>query len=93
MAKEMDKEELVGEFLCGWVSPFGILNLDADTGKRLALERYMRTYLRALTMPELEFELKYAEGNNELSPTIQFKIEQASKGYDAFMARHGKGEV
>ncbi|MBA7591245.1 hypothetical protein ES708_33397 [subsurface metagenome] len=89
MVKEMDKEELVGQFLCGWVSPFGIAKLEAGTGKTLAVERYMRTYLRALTLPELEFEFKYAECNADVSPTIHFKINQASVGYDKYMARHG----
>jgi len=50
----------------------------------------MRTYLRSLTNVELEFELKFAETNGFVSPTIQFKIDQASKGYDRFMERRSK---
>ena len=62
-----------------------------STGKRLAIERYMRTYLRALLDSELEFELKYVYANGTISPDLEYKIDQAAKGYDWFMSkRHPK---
>ena len=82
--KKPDKEEHIG-LLFGLVST-AIKGLEA---KRQAVERYMRTYLRALTVFELEFELKYWQGNAAISPTLQFKVDQASNGYDRFMARRG----
>jgi hypothetical protein len=83
---EMDKEELIGNLFVTYISP----TIEAGEAKRHAVERYMRTYLRSLTNVELEFELKFAETNGFVSPTIQFKIDQASKGYDRFMERRGK---
>jgi hypothetical protein len=89
MAKqELDREEMAGYLLTAWVSPHSLLN-GATEAKRQAVERYMRTYLRALTRAELDFELRYTDANASLSPTIEFKIRQASKGYDQFMARRG----
>lgn len=84
MPKEIDKEEMVGQLLCGWVSIEGKGWTDK---KHSALERYMRTYLRALTYPELEYELKWCEDNNKMSAGLQAKVNQAVEGYDAFMAR------
>jgi len=86
MVEKMDKEELVGSLFVIYISP----SIKARGAKRQAVERYMRTYLRSLTNVELEFELKFAETNGFVSPTIQFKIDQASKGYDRFMARRSK---
>jgi len=89
MVEKMDKEELVGSLFVIYVSP-AITAIKAGGAKRQAVERYMRTYLRSLTNVELEFELKFAETNGFVSPTIQFKIDQASMGYDRFMARRSK---
>ena len=82
--KKPDKEELIG-LLFELVSSA----IKGNEAKRQAVERYMRTYLRALTVFELEFELKYWQGNAAISPTLQFKVDQASNGYDRFMARRG----
>ena len=82
--KKPDKEEQIG-LLFGLVSTA----IKGNEAKRQAVERYMRTYLRALTVFELEFELKYWQGNAAISPTLQFKVDQASNGYDSFMARRG----
>lgn len=89
MAKEkLNREEAVGYLLTAWVSPHHLLH-KATEAKQQAVERYMRTYLRALTEAELDFEVRYTDTNNELTPTIEFKIRQASSGYDKFMARRG----
>lgn len=89
MAKqELDREEMAGFLLTAWVSPHRLLR-GASEAKRQAVERYMRTYLRALTTAELDFEVHYTDSNGSLTPTIEFKVEQASKGYDQFMARRG----
>ncbi len=82
--EKSNKEELVG-LLFGLVS----LAIKGNEAKRQAVGRYMRTYLRALTIFELEFELKYYGTNVSISPTLQFKVDQASNGYDRFMARRG----
>ena len=73
---------------------FGLASsaIKGNEAKRQAVERYMRTYLRSLTVFELEFELKYYSTNVSISPTLQFKIDQASQGYDRFMARR-RGKV
>jgi len=82
--KKPDKEDLIG-LLFELVSSA----IKSNEAKRQAVGRYMRTYLRALTVFELEFELKYFHANAAISPTLQFKIDQASNGYDRFMARRG----
>lgn len=93
MAKEeLDREEMAGYLLTGWVSPHSLLH-GATEAKRQAVERYMRTYLRALTRAELDFEVRYTDTNASLTPTIVFKIEQASLGYDRYMARRGKAKM
>jgi len=58
-----------------------------STGKRLAIERYMRTYLKALLDSELKFELGYFNVNGTVSPDLEYKISQAAKGYDWFMSK------
>ncbi len=82
--KKLDKEELIG-----WLFVFVSSAIKGNEAKRQAGERYMRSYLRALTVLELEFELKYYDTNGSISPTLQFKVDQASNGYDKFMARRG----
>lgn len=83
--QQLDKEQAVGLLFSLYV----FLAIEGNEAKRQAVGRYMRTYLRALTLPELEFELKFADANGFVSPDIGFKINQASKGYDRFMARRG----
>ena len=61
--------------------------------KRLAVERYMRTFLRSLTRTELEVSFKCCTGTGSLDPDLAFKLDQASKGYDRYMARRGKSGV
>jgi len=63
-----------------------------STRKTEAVKRYMRTYLRALTLPELEFELKHVEVNGFISPSIAYHIEKASRGYDNRMERRRSKE-
>jgi len=63
-------------------------------GKQLALERYMRTLLRSLTYFELEFEEKMMLDNGlQLSPPMLYRLDKASRGYDAFMEKRGKVSV
>lgn len=92
MTKELDKEELVGQLLCGWVAPIGIDKIAASMPKRQALERYMRTFLRALTLPELEFELKHVESNKKLSPELEYRLMKANRGYDVYTGIRAKSE-
>jgi len=94
MPKDLaDKEELVAAILV----QLPISKIGPSENKRQALERYMRTYLRGLTPFELEFELKHIENNlahdSGLSPTLRFRLNKASDGYDAFMAKRGKVRV
>lgn len=84
--EEFDREGLAGYLLTAWVSGHSSLH-GATEAKRQAVERYMRTYLRALTGIELDFEVRYTDTNASLSPTIDFKINQACTGYDNFVAR------
>lgn len=59
------------------------------TSKKLAVDRYMRTFLRSLTSFELEIANQVYENSFALVPDIEFKIAQASEGYDRFMAKRG----
>ena len=81
------KENMVGELFIH-VS----FKIRYSTRKREAIKRYMRKYLRALTLPELEFELKHVEVNGFISPTIEYHIEKASRGYDNRMERRRSKE-
>lgn len=78
---QKDKDVLVGEVLI-------VLDVSrwahGDELKTLALERYMRAYLRGLTPPELEFELEC------LGAGLGSVVRKASKGYDRFMAKRGR---
>jgi len=80
--KEMETEDLVS-ILMVYVSRE---TRDFTTAKRLAVERYMRTLLRALTRAELELDLKVCQGSQSLDPDLAFKVNQASKGYDRYMS-------
>ncbi len=80
--KEMETEDLVS-ILMVYVSRE---TRDFTTAKRLAVERYMRTLLRALTRAELELTLKVCQGSQSLDPDLAFKVNQASKGYDRYMS-------
>lgn len=53
--------------------------------KKFAVERYMRTFLRSLTIIELEMAIGFYQVNLFLDPDITYKIEQASDGYDRYM--------
>lgn len=57
--------------------------------KNLAVDRYMRTFLRSLTKYELEIANQVYKNSYSLVPDIEFKINQASEGYDRFMAKRG----
>ena len=59
--------------------------------KKMAVESYLRIYLMRLTLPELEFMDKLLYDNvRHLYPDLQFKMDKASRGYDAFMRKRGK---
>jgi hypothetical protein len=59
--------------------------------KQLAVDRYMRSYIRSLTNFELEIADQIFKNSYVLVPDIKFKIVQASEGYDRFMAKRGWG--
>ena len=82
------KEELVGE-----VFFYAQMKIRYSAKKTEAVKRYMRSYLRALTLPELEMELKHYEVNLFISPTIAYHIEKASRGYDKWMERRRSRET
>lgn len=84
-----DKETMVGVLMVEFIS-IEPLVMKADKAKQWAVERYMRAYLRGLTPPELEQELKWSEDNNDLSPLVREVIIKASDGYDRYMARRVK---
>ena len=84
----VDKDELVATLLCDYVQRF----LPKDFKARLAVERYMRTYLRSLTRFELEFEVQWAEDNGRISEMVRTVTINAIEGYDRFMAKRQKRE-
>ncbi len=80
--KEMETEDLISALM--W-------HVSQETrkfskAKRLAVERYMRTFLRALTRGELDLALKMCDGGQCLDPDLAFKVNQASTGYDRYMS-------
>ncbi len=82
--KEMETEDLMSALM--W-------HVSLETGnfskaKRLAVERYMRTFLRALTRGELDLALKICDEAQRLDPDLAFKVNQASTGYDRYMSRN-----
>jgi len=56
--------------------------------KRLAVLRYMKRYV--LNMADFEVEEAIRLNGNELSPELEFKVKQATKGYETWMAKHGR---
>ena len=60
-----------------------------STAKMLAVERYMRTYIRALTRGELEMALNACDASQSLDPDLAFKFNQTSMGYDRYVYRRG----
>ena len=58
--------------------------------KRHAVDRYMRTVLRSLTKMELKLALDVCKVNGFLDPDLAFKLDQAGRGYDRFMAKRGR---
>lgn len=87
--EEWTSEELVSYLFTAWVSPHIEITY-RGTHKHDAVERYMRTYLRALTLGELRNEVEYTDEHNQLSAWLTYKAEKASQGYDAFMAKRSK---
>jgi len=85
---EMDKEELVGLLLVAYVSPM----LKGSEHKKQAVERYMRTYLRALTLSELQLEEEVCRDVGS-GYNLEYKIKQAQEGYDRFMKKRGGVET
>lgn len=57
--------------------------------KQLAVDRYMRTFIRSLTKYELTVANQIYHDSDALIPDIEFKIVQASEGYDRFMVKRG----
>jgi len=88
---EWSKEELVSYLFCGWISP--PINQMSGVDKQLAVERYMRTYIRSLTIGELTDLIEWTDGHNSLPAWAEYVIGKAAKGYDAFMAKRGKVAV
>jgi hypothetical protein len=68
------------------------LSLPRDTSqaKKLAVKRYMRTFFRAMTDFELDFEFKSVKDNKSLSSDALLKVSQASQGYDRYIRGEGR---
>jgi len=58
--------------------------------KRLAVLRYMKSYVFRMADFEVEEAISIDEGKGKLSPELEFKISQASDGYDTWMSKHGR---
>lgn len=58
--------------------------------KRLAVERYMRSYLRALTLGELRAYINLFKRRGILQPDVVHKVDQASEGYDNYVMGNRK---
>ena len=58
--------------------------------KRLSVLRYMKTYIRFMADFEVDEAIRLDEGKGKLSPELEYKLEQASKGYDNWMAKHNR---
>ena len=80
--EKMDKEDMVGYLVGALISP----KIEGSEHKKQAVERYMRSYLRALTKMELGYELEFSSMGG-LSDSLQYKLDQASAGYDKFMEK------
>lgn len=63
---------------------------DSSQAKRLAVKRYMRTFFRAMTDFELDFEFKSVKNNKSLSSDALLKVNQASQGYDRYIRGEGR---
>ena len=61
-----------------------------STAKRLAVSRYMRTFIKTLARGELEMALKFCDADQSLNSDLAFKFNQASMGYDRFIYRRGR---
>ncbi len=83
--REVNREDIISH-LMGQVL---LAMNECPTHKRFAIERYMRTFLRSLTLHELQSALEYYDTNIELYPDIAYKVDRAAKGYDRFMAKRG----
>ena len=82
MGREKDyRETLVSDLLMG----VQMETMDFPMKKRLAVERYMRKFLRSLTTLELEIAHGLYERQSILTPDIEYKVTEASEGYDDFM--------
>lgn len=58
--------------------------------KQLAVLRYMKTYISRMADYEVDEAVSIKEPDGKLSPSIQFKLEQAIKGYDNWMRKYGR---
>ena len=64
---------------------------DFPMEKRLAVMRYMKTYIRAMADYEIDefFKLR-GDSKDDLPPDVAFKLKQASGGYDDWMVKRGR---
>ena len=83
--ENIDKEDIVS-YLMALVQ---IQTGKFPRSKQLAVDRYMRTFIRSLTKLELKIADQVFNNSYALVPDIEFKILQASEGYDRFMAKRG----
>ena len=83
--ENIDREDIVSNLMVLVQMQTG----EFPRSKQLAVDRYMRTFLRSLTKYELEVANQVYRNSDALVPDIEFKVVQASEGYDRFMAKRG----
>ena len=84
--ENIDKEDIVSNLMILVQNQTG----EFSRSKQLAVDRYMRTFIRSLTKYELIVANQIYHNSDALVPDIEFKIVQASEGYDLFMAKRGR---
>lgn len=58
--------------------------------KRLAVTRYMKTYIYRMSGYEIAETIERIKAGRRTD--LDYKLEQASKGYDKWMIKHGRQE-
>ena len=87
--KQLEKEQLVGRIML----ELKFQDYSPTYHKFLALERYMRAYLRGQTITELEYELDSLDNFKKPTARTIAALDLASERYDKFMAARTKVAV
>ncbi|MFC1992070.1 hypothetical protein ACFLVC_05065 [Chloroflexota bacterium] len=87
MMEKKTKEELESDLM--YQTQMLIWRRGYSDKKKLATERYMRSYIKALTIGELKRYIDFINRNGVYHVDIVHKVDQASEGYDKFMQNRG----